>query len=38
MLDEEFDTLLFAHSEPAKGTGRDLLSAFLAQEPAAQPS
>ena len=38
MLDEEFDTLLFAHSEPVMGTGRDLLSAFLAQEPAAQPS
>jgi hypothetical protein len=37
MLDEEFDTLLFAHSEPVRGTGRDLLSAFLAQEPAAQP-
>lgn len=37
MLDEEFDTLLFAHSEPVVGTGRDLLNAFLAQEPAAQP-
>ncbi|HEY5285591.1 MAG TPA: hypothetical protein VIJ50_00625 [Solirubrobacteraceae bacterium] len=37
MLDEEFDTLLFAHSEPVQGTGRDLLSAFLAQEPAGQP-
>jgi hypothetical protein len=30
MLDEDFETLLFAHAEPVESGGRDLLRAFLA--------
>ncbi|HTA13709.1 MAG TPA: hypothetical protein VK781_02495 [Solirubrobacteraceae bacterium] len=32
MLDEDFDALLFAHSEPVLSGGRILLSDFLSQE------
>jgi len=34
MLDEDFDTLLFAHSKPVPSGGRTLLSEFLARETA----
>lgn len=32
MLDEDFDALLFAHSEPVLSGGRELLSDFLSHE------
>lgn len=32
MLDEDFDTLLFAHSEPVRNGGRDLLTDFISRE------
>lgn len=38
MLDEDFDALLFAHSEPVAAGGRELLTDFLSQEPAPQAS
>ncbi|HEY3829921.1 MAG TPA: hypothetical protein VGL57_12050 [Solirubrobacteraceae bacterium] len=34
MLDEEFDTLLFAHADPVLADGRSMLREFLAREEA----
>jgi hypothetical protein len=37
MLDEDFDTLLFAHADPVLADGRSMLREFLAREQASSP-
>jgi hypothetical protein len=37
VLEEEFDTLLFAHADPVLADGRSMLRAFLARAEASSP-